>query len=243
MTDLRVVISQPMYLPWAGFFAQVALADVLIWLDDAQFSKGSFTNRVQVKVAESIKWLSIPLMASGSFKAIRDLSASKAGWANAHRALLSQALKDRPHRAYALSLFDELPSNGPLVDFLIASAEAPALAMGLRPNRIFRSSALKVPGNATERVLSLVQAVNGTEYITGHGALAYLNHQLFEENSIKVSYMDYAPLPWPQGPGSFTPYVTILDLLASVGPLQAQNHLNPQTMEWRYFARVHREIS
>ncbi|MFT7595258.1 MAG: hypothetical protein ACI8R4_002586 [Paracoccaceae bacterium] len=45
----RVVISQPMYFPWAGFLAQLALADVRIWLDDAQFSNGSFTNRVQVK--------------------------------------------------------------------------------------------------------------------------------------------------------------------------------------------------
>lgn len=44
----RVVISQPMYFPWFGFMAQMSLADVFIWLDDAQFSKGSFTNRVQV---------------------------------------------------------------------------------------------------------------------------------------------------------------------------------------------------
>ena len=64
-----VMISQPMYFPWAGFIAQMALADVMIWLDDVQFSKGSFTNRIQVKTASGpIKWMSIPLEGKGSGK-------------------------------------------------------------------------------------------------------------------------------------------------------------------------------
>ena len=57
----RVVISQPMYFPWFGFMAQMSLADVFIWLDDAQFSKGSFTNRVQVKTDNGLTWMSVPL--------------------------------------------------------------------------------------------------------------------------------------------------------------------------------------
>jgi hypothetical protein len=39
-----VAISQPMYLPWPAFIEMMKLADVFLWLDDAQFSKGSFTN-------------------------------------------------------------------------------------------------------------------------------------------------------------------------------------------------------
>ena len=44
-----VVISQPMYFPWVGMLEQMALADVWVHLDDAQFSKGGFFNRVQIK--------------------------------------------------------------------------------------------------------------------------------------------------------------------------------------------------
>ena len=44
-----VVISQPMYFPWVGFLSQISMASTIIWLDDVQFSKGSFTNRVQIK--------------------------------------------------------------------------------------------------------------------------------------------------------------------------------------------------
>ena len=44
-----VVISQPMYFPWIGFLSQLSMANTIIWLDDVQFSKGSFINRIQIK--------------------------------------------------------------------------------------------------------------------------------------------------------------------------------------------------
>ncbi len=56
-----VVISQPMLFPWAGMFEQIRLADVYVHYPDVQFSKGSFTNRVQVKTAGGSRWLTLPL--------------------------------------------------------------------------------------------------------------------------------------------------------------------------------------
>ena len=47
-----VVISQPMYFPWPGFFELIAAADVYVHLDDVQFSKGGFTNRIQLKTVQ-----------------------------------------------------------------------------------------------------------------------------------------------------------------------------------------------
>lgn len=236
----RVVISQPMYLPWAGFLAQMALADVFIWLDDAQFSKGSFTNRVQVKTESGIKWMSIALEGKGSHQPILDLKPARPGWHAAHRDLLVQALRARSHSEAALALFDALPFEGPLVDTLVASAEVQAEALGVLPQRRLRSSKLAVSGGSWDRVLRLVQEVGGTEYITGHGALSYLDHEAFEAAGIAVSYMDYAPRPWPQSPLPFTPFVTGLDLIASVSAETAATHLCPATLGWRDF-KAHKE--
>ncbi|MBC8123824.1 MAG: WbqC family protein, partial [Gemmatimonadaceae bacterium] len=57
-----VVISQPMLFPWIGMFEQICLADVYVHYDDVQFSKGSFSNRVQVKSASGSKWITVPLI-------------------------------------------------------------------------------------------------------------------------------------------------------------------------------------
>lgn len=232
----RVVISQPMYFPWVGFMAQMALADVYIWLDDAQYSKGSFTNRVQVKNGNASQWMSIPLQGKGSYQPIRDLAPANDTWVKSHQSLLAQSLSNRPQRATALSLFDEVVApERSLCDMLIASAETQARHLGILPSRIYRSSEMQCDGSSWERVLHMTQAVNGTDYLTGHGALAYLDHEAFNAAGIAVSYMQYDPLPWPQSDTNFTPYVTALDLLASVSADVAKNHLRPASIDWRVF--------
>ncbi|THF50739.1 WbqC family protein [Allorhizobium terrae] len=233
----RVVISQPMYFPWAGFMAQMALADVYIWLDDVQYSKRSFTSRIQVKTAGERCWMSIPVVSKGRYdQRIIDLEPSNDTWEKSHRVLLSQVLSRYPHKLDALSLFDQtMALEGSLCDRLIASAESQANHLGILPPRVYRSSEMGCKTTSSERLFELVQAVSGTDYITGHGAWAYLNHSLFNDANISVSYMRYDPLPWPQPHGDFTPYVTGLDLIAAVPRDQAKDHLRPATVDWRAF--------
>ena len=49
-----------MYFPWCGLFDQIRMADVFVHYDDVQLSRG-FYNRVQVKTADGISWMSVPL--------------------------------------------------------------------------------------------------------------------------------------------------------------------------------------
>lgn len=233
-TRRRVVISQPMYFPWPGFFEQMALADVYVWLDDAQFSKGSFTNRIQVKLGGDRKWMSIPLEGKGTKAIIGDLRPGIENWASSHRELLRQSFKAAPARDEALAIFDRAVTAPRLVDCLVASAEEPALALGVRPASIFRSHEMNVPGQSWQRVLDLVKAVGGTKYITGHGAAHYLDHMEFERQGVEVAYMDYSLTEWPQANEPFTPYVTVLDLIAAVGE-DARRYLRPKTVSWREF--------
>jgi hypothetical protein len=229
-----VVISQPMYFAWPGFFEQMALADVYIWLTDTQFSKGSFTNRIQVKLDGDRKWMSIPLKDKGTNTLIDDLMPGSESWRASHRDLLRQSFKAAPAAADALAIFDQAVSEERLVDCLIASAELPGRALGVLPPKILRSSAMDVGGRSWQRVLYLVKAVGGTHYITGHGAAQYLDHEEFERQGVDVEYMDYSLAEWPQPDGHFTPYVTVLNLIAAAGG-DARTYLSPRTVSWRTF--------
>ncbi|QYX55682.1 WbqC family protein [Roseovarius sp. SCSIO 43702] len=231
----RVVISQPMYFPWAGFMAQMALADVMIWLDDAQFSKGSFTNRVQVKTQSGSKWMSVPLQNKGNRTRIRDLKLADPSIVERHRSLLWASLNSGEQYAEARKVFDQAWQQPDLVDVLISSAEELSTAIGLPPRTSLRSSDLNVCGRGSERVMKLVQAVGGQSYITGHGARNYLDHERFEDAGIAVEYMKYQTLPWPQAHGAFTPYVTALDLVAQVPRAERSAHLAPATENWKTF--------
>lgn len=230
---ITVAISQPMYFPWPGFMEMMKLADIFIWLDDAQFSKGSFTNRIQVKTASGRKWMTIPLEGKGSFTPIRELRALGATWRQSHRSLLHNALADSPYRAVALTLFDEAVDHETVHEVLIASCEAQARMLDALPPRILFSSQLAVESQGSQRVLDLVRAVGGNRYISGAGGAHYLDHSAFDQAGVEVCYMEYNVMPWPQHFGDFTPYVTSLDLIAHRGK-EAADHLRPAVVPWRH---------
>lgn len=230
----RVVISQPMYFPWPGFFEQMMLADVYIWLDDAQFSKGSFTNRIQVNINGQRKWMTIPLEGKGTLTSIAELRPAGSSWIASHREMLRQSLSGLPAMVDALDIFDRTTSEASLVDCLIQSAALSASYIGISPARVLRSSEMGVTGSSWQRVLDLVKAVGGTEYITGHGAAAYMDHEAFEREGVGVEYMEYSKTPWGSGESFVSPYVTILDLIAAEGK-GAADRLIPRTLGWRQF--------
>lgn len=228
-----VVISQPMYFPWVGFITQLSAADVLVWLDDVQFSKGSFTNRVQVLLPPKQVWMTIPLLAKTN-RQIADLEAKDEDWRQSHRDLLCQSFRKTPHSSLALNCFDDAMNGASICDTIIKSSEVCARALAALPKEIVRSSQLGIQGSGWERVLRLVKHFGGNRYLTGHGARHYLAHEEFEQEGVGVDYMDYTVSPWQQGVGEFTPYVTALDLIAAAGP-QAPEHLTPKWLDWRSF--------
>jgi hypothetical protein len=230
-----VVISQPQLLPWPGFFELVASADVYVHLDDAQFSRGGFINRVQIKHPAGSKWMSVPLKGRGSFQEINDVEAVGTDWKRRHRELVRQSLARAPHLDLALAVLDAVYATERLAELLMAGIELPAAKMNLRrPTQWIRSSKLGLAGMSWERVLAIVKAVGGTHYVTAHGAANYLNHEAFETAGVIVDYLDYSKTPYPQLHGDFTPYVSVLDLIANLGT-DAHTALRPRTIPWREF--------
>lgn len=230
---MRVVISQPMYFPWVGFIGQLSLADVIIWLDDVQFSKGSFTNRVQLKSFNSRTWMSVPLVGKGSGVVISELVMADMGTPSRHKVNLFNALGDTPYWSDVSQVFESAwGEKGLLLNTLIGSAEGLAEAIGILPCKTFLASQLNVQGSGSNRVLGLVKAVGGTSYVTGHGAKNYLDHNAFENAGVPVHYMEYTSKAWPQHYGEFTPYVTALDMVAHV-PIQSRiAHLPTKLQHW-----------
>ncbi len=122
----RVVISQPMFFPWVGLLEQLRLADVYVHYDDVQFSKGSFTNRVQIKTAKGSKWLTLPVRVHLG-DSIRDVRLSEEDdWRKGHLSFLSQAFEGAPHAHEALDLTAKVyaMNTDSLNDVVVASMDA-----------------------------------------------------------------------------------------------------------------------
>jgi hypothetical protein len=235
---MRVAISQSMYFPWVGLLEQIRLADVFIHYDDVQFSKGGFTNRVQVKTARGMVWMTAPLCGlhlGQTIDGVR-LQASRR-WRDHHLALLRESFKTAEFADEAVELARSVIDAGHVTISELARASMLGLTRFFsldKATRFIDSKDFGIGGSGSQRVLALVKAVGGSDYITGHGARNYLDHEMFEAAGVNVSYMDYQCVPYPQDHGSFTPYVTGLDLAAHCGRNGAAM-IRPRTRDWKEF--------
>lgn len=234
----RVVISQPMFFPWVGMFEQTRLADVYVHYDDVQFSKGSFTNRVQIKTAHGPEWLSVPLRDLRLGQQICAVAIDdRQDWRQRHLQMLTEACSDAPFRQEMLAIAKKVYARpaSTISDVSIASMEAVwDFFPSTRPAQVLRSSAMGIGGQSSRRVLDVVKQVGGTHYLTGHGARKYLDHTLFEAEGVQVEYIDYQKQPYPQQHGAFTPFVSVLDLIANLGQDGARVMVSG-TVDWKKF--------
>lgn len=236
---MRIVISQSMFFPWSGILEQIKLADVFVHYDDVAFSKGSFTNRVQLKVPSGRRWLTLPLKDMHLGQKINEISTqSREAWIEKHRHLLRESLDGAAYVKDAIEIYESVfreSSSNRLSDIARASTLAMAKYFNLQRSVEFVDSReLNIGGAGSERVLNIVKALGGTQYITGHGARNYLKHQQFSDAGIEVEYMNYHCLSYQQQYGDFTPYVSALDLIAYCGSA-GEKLLQSNTINWRVF--------
>jgi len=233
-----VVISQPMYFPWVGMLEQMRLADVFVHLDDAQFSKGGFFNRVQLKTAAGTPWFTVPLAENKRGQLLNEMRMAEHDWRRKHLATLKQTYAAAPHVEEMLGLVESVFNNEheSLAALSAASVEMLAEFFEIIPKEIQWSSAMGVEGTGSARVLAVCEALGAERYVTGHGAREYLNHESFEAAGIRVEYLDYKKREYPQLHGAFTPFVSALDLAANCGRA-GREVIDSNTVYWKDFAR------
>lgn len=212
-----VAIHQPNFLPWCGYFFKIAQADVFVLLDDVQFTKNSYINRVRIKSAQGEQWLTVPVNASIEQK-ITDVRISKP---ELHLSKIMRTLETNYRRAPGYSrLADKLfpifeRPHTRLEQLNHALIKACCELLEIRTPLVLSSSYAPVQGS-TERLVHLVRQLGGTQYISGGGGQKYQDESLFAREGIQISYSSFAPVPYPQlFHGDFIPGLSVIDALAS----------------------------
>jgi hypothetical protein len=220
VSTTTVVVLQPGYLPWLGFFDQLRRADIFVYYDDVQYDKHGWRNRNRIKTQHGPQWLTVPVR-RGGLGPVRILDVeldARIAWARKHVATLRQAYARAPFIHRYLPVVDELLHRkwDRLVDLDIAGAALIAEWLGVR-RRIERSSALGIGGDRSERLINICRHFGATTYVSGDAARSYLDVPLFERNGIRVEWQQYVHPTYPQLHGDFVPFLSALDLLLNCG--------------------------
>lgn len=239
-----VVISQPMYFPWVGILEQIRLCNTFVHYEDVQFTRGSFSNRVQIKTESGMRWLTVPLKGHKLGQLINEVEIDyRSDWRRNHNETLKHAYAKSSYKSEMLDLVGEVFSHQheTLAELSKASMMSLVRYFGLEHGRTFTASPdLNVLGSSTQRVIDICTRTKANCYLTGHGARNYLEHEAFESEGVDVAYVDYGLSHYKQLHGPFTPYVTALDLIANCGK-EGLQHINGKPTPWREFIALKNE--
>jgi hypothetical protein len=240
----RVVILQSNYIPWLGYFALIASADVLVVLDSAKYTKNDWRNRNTLRGASGSFWLTIPVDRQSTKKRIYDATISDNRWAHKHFTSIREALSGLSYSAQLveplaedyLSLSDERllhNVNLRLIGRICRLTAIPTLVV--LDTQLASAELLSPTTDPTLRLVNICKELNATSYLTGARAMKYLDVHQFTKSSIAVEVVDYSRLPvYRQKYKGFEQRVSVLDYLAAVGFDQASEYLNsaalPSTM-------------
>jgi hypothetical protein len=216
-----LVVLQPGYLPWLGFFDQMQRSSVFIYYDDVQFDKHGWRNRNRVKAPGGAPhWLSVPVLHSGrNWPAILEVEIdNRSAWARKHVGTLRQFYAKAPHLNRYLPALEELLERPwtLLVDLDLAVTQLICGWLGLE-RRMLRASTLGISGKQSERLLALCQHTGVGRYLSGDSARDYLDTELFAQHGIEVEWQNYVHPVYPQQHGDFVPYLSIVDLVFNCG--------------------------
>lgn len=217
----KVAILQSNYIPWKGYFDMIAAVDEFILYDDMQYTRRDWRNRNQIKTAQGVQWLTIPVQVKGKYyQKIKDTEIDGSDWVMDHWKALVQNYRRAPHfdkiAAWLEPLYVE-ESHTHLSPLNRRFIEAVCDYLGIK-TVISNSWDYPLLDGKTERLADLCAKANGTEYISGPAAKDYLEEGIFIEYGIKLTWFEYAGYSeYPQLWGEFTHGVTILDLLFNCG--------------------------
>jgi len=199
-----IVITQPNYIPWFGWFALAAQCEVIVLLDTVQMTRQDWRTRNRILGRGGPQWISIPVAANDRLNtsiASTLISPQHRDWGKHHWGKLCESYGSH-------KFFDDLTillqnyyvtsiSMASLVDFTIPTTIE--LLKNLVPNvKVVTASSLfceqpnliDIKTAPNSRILAICNKLNATRYVSSLGARHYLDTPALERNGIEVSWFD-----------------------------------------------------
>ena len=219
----RVVILQPSYLPWIGYFDQINKADVFIFFDDVQFTRRDWRNRNRIKMQSGqADFITIPVQSKGNYLANIDQIHidNQQEWAKKHLMMFLHNYKRAPFFSPVQERLQSVLTKRYelLADLTIDLIKNIAEYVGIANTTFLTSSKIPVSyQDSTDHLIQLCKAVGATHYLTGDSAKNYLDENRFTYNNLILEYQNYVHPVYPQLWGQFLSHLSIVDLLFNVG--------------------------
>ena len=218
---MTVTVSQPTFLPWAGFWGRAIASDRVVLLDNVQFPLGSsWVYRNRIKTERGSHWLAVPVFRKGrSYYEIRDVEIDDGReWRKKHLETIRRAYSKAP---YFDDYFPELERVYHrewrfLVDLNVELLRILGDWLSVQSEFVLASS-LVSGGKGTELLVRLLNSEGAESLLVPSPGLKYLDLEYLHDSGIDVRAHRFRLPEYPQLKGEFIPNLSVVDLLFNCG--------------------------
>jgi hypothetical protein len=220
---MKIAISQPTFMPWAGYFGLIDYVSEFIFLDTVQFEKRSWQQRNQIKILNNQLFLTVPVLTKGKrFQKINEVNIDHdSNFIEKHKkTILHYYGKSKFFKDYAPKIFDIYNHKYDLlyklnVDLIKLFCEF----LGIVSHFSFAEDLNVANLEKDLLIYKICKLKNCTNYISTIGSEAYLkSSDIFNQSNFKVQYFKYHNYEYRQINGAFIKNLSILDLIFNMGP-------------------------
>ena len=231
--EKTIVIHQPDFMPYLGFFDRLLHADTYVVLETAQYVNGtskSWMNRDKIKTEKGEQWITVCVKKAPRETNIKDILLIDDGkWQKNNLGLFHQNYRKAEYYREIMPYVEALYGKNYdyFWDFSFASIKMLIELFDIDIEIIF-SSDLNPQGKNNDMIVDIMNKLGARTYLSGTGAADYYDPAVYERAGIRVIWQEFVHPVYPQQFGAFIPYLSSIDLLFNCGIEQSRKILrNP----------------
>lgn len=227
---MKLAIMQPYFIPYIGYWQLLNAVDRFVIYDDVNYIKGGWISRNYILINGKPTYITVPLCQASPNKRICDISLQTSPvW----RIKMIKSIENTYRKAFFFTevfpIIEEIIcyKTDNLADFLTHHLSALATFMEIKTEFVVTSRCYE-NSNLTgqDRILDICNREGASIYINPQGGQALYHTETFRSANIDLRFIVMYPIPYKQRTAGFVPYLSIIDALMAIGPLEIKQYLN-----------------
>ncbi len=221
---MKVVITQPTFLPWLGYIAQLAEADIFICLDNVQYSRRSWQTRNRiVSRLGNVDYINVNVERCQRSTTFKDVLISKVYNSKYISNRIKQYYTGLENIEKKIEFIEPLFSKYHYAGHGLADSNYKQLMLiknilelDCKIVKASDLSLLDISQTATESLFNICKYFNATTYLSSFRSRLYMEAELkiFEDNGIKIKWQKFQHINYiPNKDTRFISHLSLVDYL------------------------------
>ena len=227
---MTIAIMQPYFFPYIGYWQLIHAVGRFVIYDDVNYIIRGWVNRNRILINGEPAYITVPLQQASQNRRICDISLQPTPvWLNKMVKSIENTYRKAPFFAEVFPVVEQLIRHEAenLSDYLAHQLQTMSAFMDINAEFVVTSRCYEndhLSGQA--RILDICKREGATTYINPQGGQALYDTETFRSAGIDLHFIVMHPLPYIQRAAGFVPYLSIIDTLMEIGPVEIKHHLD-----------------